>query len=249
MLIVNADDFGASPGASDPVIALFAEGAISSASAMVRMRDTARAAALASERGMPVGLHLNLTLPFADPAVPAPVRERQLRLTEFFGSESWRGDSRESPDGKLLADVIEDQLECFRERFGGPTHLDVHVHPAVLEQLPRDLPIRPILSVPSRANARPDARERGLRRRFLSPDLCFAFEHVHPALGGAGLAALDHARDQTLEIMVHPQRASERTELSSEQWRTALSTLPVGSYLDFAQLRATPTPLPSARER
>ncbi len=238
MLIVNADDFGASPATSDPVVDLFEEGVISSASAMVRMRDSARAASLARERSMPTGLHLNLTLPFDEAVVPADVRERQIRVTEVLGSESWREDGREIPPGRLLEDVISDQLECFRASFGEPSHLDghhhIHIHPAVLEHLPRDLPIRPMLSVPSRAEARPSRRERGLRRHFRSPDLCFAFEHVHPSLGGDGLNALEPAHRRTLEIMTHPQRKPERQALMSAEWRTVLSTLTLGSYRDFA---------------
>jgi chitin disaccharide deacetylase len=247
MLIVNADDFGASPRTSDPIIGLFCERIISSASAMVRMRDSARAASLARERSIPVGLHLNLTLPFDDTAVPAATRERQRRLTEILGAESWREDGREKPGSRLLEDVISDQLERFRASFGEPTHLDghhhVHVHPAVLEHLPDDLPIRPILSAPARADARAGARERRLRKRFRCPDLCFAFEHVHPSVGGNGLQALEHARRRTLEIMVHPQREPERTALMSADWRAALSTLTLGSYLDFARLEGEDAPL------
>jgi predicted glycoside hydrolase/deacetylase ChbG (UPF0249 family) len=249
MLIVNADDFGASPSTSNPIIDLFAGGVVSSASAMVRMRDSARAAPLAREHGLPTGLHLNLTLPFDDASVPAGVRERQRRLTDALGRESWREDGHENPAGRLLDDVIADQLECFRASFGEPTHLDghhhIHVHRAVLEHLPGDLPIRPILSVPSRADARPGSRERRLRRRFQCPDLCFAFEHVHPSLGGDGLEALEHARRRTLEIMVHPQRDPERAALLSAEWRAALSTLPLGSYIDFARRRGGSTPLAS----
>jgi len=241
MLIVNADDFGASPNASDPVVELFARGVVSSASAMVRMQDTARAAPLAREHGIPTGLHLNLTLPFNGPAVPAPTRERQRRLTETFGRESWLGARHEKPDAQLLADVIEDQLECFREAFGEPTHLDghhhIHVHPAVLDQLPDELPIRPILSTPSQADAKPSTRQRDLRRRFGGPELCFAFEHVHPSLGGDGLEVLDHALARSLEIMVHPQQERERSALCSSQWRAALDALRVGSYADLALLR------------
>jgi chitin disaccharide deacetylase len=239
MLIVNADDFGASRNASDPVLELFEERVVSSASAMVGMPDSTRAASLAREREMPLGLHLNLTLPFADQAVPAPARERQRRLTESLGAESWREADRHRPDARLLADVIADQLERFRASFGEPTHIDghhhVHVHPAVLDQLPSGLPIRPILSIPSRAEQRPGPRERDLHRRFLSPDFCFAFEHVHPALGGDGLDVLDRARRSSLEIMVHPQRADERNELMSASWRAALSRLNVGSYADLSR--------------
>lgn len=244
MLIVNADDFGASPSTSDPVVDLFEQGVISSASAMVRMRDSERAASLARERAMPTGLHLNLTLPFDDAGIPPAVRERQLRITEILDSESWRYEGRESFPGRLLEDVISDQLDCFRMSFGEPSHLDghhhIHVHPAVLEHLPRDLPIRPILSIPSRADSRPDRRERRLRRRFHSPDLCFALEHVHPSLGGVGLETLEHARYRTLEIMAHPQRKPERAALVAASWRTALSTLSLGSYIDFARLARAP---------
>jgi chitin disaccharide deacetylase len=240
VLIVNADDFGASPSTSDPVIHLFEQGVISSASAMVRMRDSLRAASLARERAMPTGLHLNLTLPFDEVSAPAEARERQIRLTEVLGSESWRDERGETPPRRLLADVISDQLECFRASFGEPSHLDghhhIHIHPAVLEHLPRDVPIRPILSAPSRAEPRPSRRERLLRRQFRSPDLCFAFEHVHPSLGGDGLAALESARQRTLEVMTHPQRKPEQEALMSAEWRTALSALTLGSYLDFACL-------------
>lgn len=249
MLIVNADDFGANPRTSDPVVELFAEGMLSSASAMVGMRDTKRAASLAAEHGIPVGLHLNLTLPFADESVPASVRERLRRLTEVFGSESWRGETRESPHAhdvaaQLVADVIDDQLERFRESFGEPTHLDghhhIHTHPEVVDHLPRDLPIRPLLRVPSRALARRSARERRLQRRFVCPDLCFALGDVHPSLGGAGLEALGHAREASLEIMAHPRQEHEREALLSEGWRAALGTVALGSYADLARVRGTP---------
>ena len=238
MLIVNADDFGVSPSASDPTIQLYEQGALSSASAMVGMRDTARAASLARERELPTGLHLNLTLPFAAPTVPAPMGERQRRLTEAFGRESWRERSGPDPDSRLIADAIEDQLERFREAFGEPTHLDghhhIHVHPAVLEQLPPELLIRPILSVPARACAEPSARLRNLRRHAAGPDLCFALAHVHPALGGDGLQALEHARERSVEIMAHPQQERERSALKSTVWLQALAALTVGSYADLA---------------
>lgn len=240
MLIVNADDFGASPSASDPTILLYEQGALSSASAMVGMRDTARGASLAREHGLPTGLHLNLTLPFAEPTVPAPARERQRRLTEAFGRESWRDGSGRDPDSRLIADAIADQLERFREAFGEPTHLDghhhIHVHPAVLERLPPELLIRPSLSVPARAGAEPGARLRDLGRRIAGPDLCFALGHVHPALGGEGLQALELARERSLEIMAHPQQERERLALESDQWRQALAALAVGSYADLARI-------------
>jgi hypothetical protein len=60
---------------------------------MVWMRDSARAAQLARERDMPVGLHLNFTLPFTDTHAAREVRSLQLELTERFDGSSWSEDN------------------------------------------------------------------------------------------------------------------------------------------------------------
>lgn len=234
MLIVNADDVGASLTTTDAALTAFAGGAISSGSAMVWLRDSNRAAGLTRERGLPLGLHLNLTLPFDGPDVPRAVRERQLQLTDRFDSASWREDLSDAPPRQLLSDAVSDQLEQFRSSYGEPTHLDghhhVHVHRAVLDVLPRGLAIRPIIREPSRADARPSRRERRLHKQFVTPDLTLAFEHLHPALGGVGLAVVERAITQDLEVMTHPQQASQLQALNSEPWRSVLARIPVGSF-------------------
>lgn len=47
---------------------------------MVHMADSQRAASLAREHALPIGLHLNLVEPFDEPSTPAAVRDRQARL-------------------------------------------------------------------------------------------------------------------------------------------------------------------------
>jgi predicted glycoside hydrolase/deacetylase ChbG (UPF0249 family) len=181
-----------------------------------------------------VGLHLNFTLPFAGLDVPDDVRVRQLRMTAAFDPTARESDAGGSaPDGKLITAALTDQLERFRELFGEPTHLDghhhVHVHPSVLEYLPRTLPIRPPLG----GTAKRTFSQNWLLRRFRRPDACLAFERVHPALGGEGLHALAQAHRRTLEVMVHPTQQREREALLASDWRAALVKLTLGSYRDL----------------
>ncbi len=241
MLIVNADDVGAGRTATDAGIAAFDEHLISSASAMVWMGDSVRAGALARERDLPVGLHLNFTLGFDGPDVPMGARARQQQLRDHFSASSWRDGRTERLDAALLRDAVADQLDEFAQRYGPPTHLDghhhVHIHEAVLAVLPRELAIRPVLREPARIDARRSLRERRLYRRFTAPDLTLALEHVHPALGGAGLDLLQRAQGSTLEVMAHPQQPGQLDALRSAEWRQAMATLPLASFAELSDGR------------
>ena len=64
MVIITADDYGKNVHATDSILKCFANKRITSASAMVFMEDSERAAILASQTTLEVGLHLNYTMPF-----------------------------------------------------------------------------------------------------------------------------------------------------------------------------------------
>src|SRR5262245_43199918 len=80
-LIVNADDWGRDRRTTDAILDGVHCGAVSAVSAMVFMADSERAAAVASERGLDAGLHLNLTTSLSAPGCPRRVAERQALLT------------------------------------------------------------------------------------------------------------------------------------------------------------------------
>src|SRR5579863_5715924 len=61
LLIINADDWGVNREATDRTLDCVLRKTVSSASAMVFMEDSERAAQLALEAGVDTGLHLNLT--------------------------------------------------------------------------------------------------------------------------------------------------------------------------------------------
>lgn len=111
--IVNADDFGRSPGINRGVARAFEEGIVTSASLMVRWPSAEEASRYArSHPDLSVGIHIDLA------------------EWEFRDGE-WRALYRvvDPSDEKAVRSEIEEQLRRFEELMGAqPTHIDSHQH-------------------------------------------------------------------------------------------------------------------------
>jgi chitin disaccharide deacetylase len=141
-LIVNADDFGQSPGVNRGIITAYEHGIVTSASLMVRWPAAAEAAAYAKKhRQLSVGLHVD--------------------LGEWTYREgSWVPTHTVVPVGDRAAVVeeIKRQLAEFHRLLGqAPTHLDSHQH------VHRKEPVRSLLLEA--------ARELRIPLRHFSPDV------------------------------------------------------------------------------
>jgi predicted glycoside hydrolase/deacetylase ChbG (UPF0249 family) len=243
LLIVNADDWGASETTTESAAACFAAGGITSATAMVHMADSERAAARALELGLPTGLHLNLTQAFDGSAVPPRAREMQARLVAQFGRLRRR--DRWLPNlgvWKSVRDCVDDQLECFRRLYGRePTHIDghnnVHLNPPVLFALPDHLHVRTAVHPPKPRTPSDLARlvrHGAIGARYGSTDFVFDLTAVHPRLGGSGLErCLALARTRSLELVTHPAHVPQETLLRSPEWITAIADLELGTFEDL----------------
>jgi predicted glycoside hydrolase/deacetylase ChbG (UPF0249 family) len=117
-LIVNADDFGLSPGVNRGVIEAHEHGIVTSASLMVRWPAAVGAAAYArAHPDLSVGLHLD----FAEWIVREGVWES---LYEVVAND----------DPRAVEGEVGRQLELFRRLLGrDPTHLDSHQHAHLVE--------------------------------------------------------------------------------------------------------------------
>jgi predicted glycoside hydrolase/deacetylase ChbG (UPF0249 family) len=118
-LIVNADDFGRSPGVNRGVARTYEHGIVTSASLMVRWPAAEEAAAYAREHPqLSVGLHVD--------------------LGEWDYVDGNWCQRYEVPGDNVECELLE-QLARFRELTGrDPTHLDSHQH------VHRDEPLRTI---------------------------------------------------------------------------------------------------------
>lgn len=242
LLIVNADDYGAAPATTDAILACFERGAVSSATTMVWMQDSERAAEIAVERGLPIGLHVNLTMEFDGPAVPAEQAERQRRLVGKMGSRLGLTRWAYRPLlGRAIRDEVASQLVRFEELYGHPpTHVDghnhVHLAPNVLTALEPGTKVRAGHDFSGRLGDSPKVLRRSwMRSRFTTTDSFVSIRSIHPALGGSGMEdLLESSRERTVEVMVHPHWEDEFELLTSEEWKRTLAGHQLGSYADLA---------------
>jgi predicted glycoside hydrolase/deacetylase ChbG (UPF0249 family) len=245
MLIVNADDWGLRSEVTDAIMECWESGAITSASAMVHMADSARAFDLAAGRELPLGLHLNLTTPFTAADVEPDRLMRQRRAVAYFAASNRRRIVFDLLARGLLDACVSDQLDAFAESRGtAAAHADGHQHvqvcPTVLStrSLGRVESLRRAHSFVAGRRSSAKRAYRGVvnllvRGRFRSMPFV-SLRDLHPALGGVGLDGLVRlARAADVEVMVHPAWEDEREVLLSSAWRQLLEELPTGSHADL----------------
>jgi predicted glycoside hydrolase/deacetylase ChbG (UPF0249 family) len=198
-LIVNADDFGLTPGVGAGILRAHRHGIVTSTTLLVTGEIEPAQLAEALDSGMGLGLHVNLTLgrPLSGPRSLVDADGRFLR------------DARRAAAGADVGDV-EREVEAQIERFQAltrrpPTHLDTHHHVGVLAPVAHVvLTAARRLGVPVRsqdAAARARARGAGLR----TPDHFFG--ESGPEAYWAPARTLAHLRGLppgVSEFMTHP---------------------------------------------
>jgi chitin disaccharide deacetylase len=246
LLIVNADDLGLERPVSDSIVECFRSGAITSATALVWMRDSDRAAEIARREQIPTGLHLNLIEPYTAPDVPPRVAQTQRRVVERLGKGGLGAQLYHRAWSEDFGQCIRDQLLRFAELYGvPPTHIDGHrhMHLAMNALLSRALePVRrcrrpvnrPSVESASYKRLARSALNLVVRLRFSTTDACFSVRSLHPELGGSGLdETLARADRSSVELFVHPGYRDELPLLRSDAWRAWVATHRLGSFEDL----------------
>lgn len=237
-MIVNADDWGYDRDCTDRALESFLAGGVTSASALVLMSDSERAAELARANSLAaIGLHLNLTEPYRA-AVAGPARERQARVVGFFARRPLNRWLYNPLLRRDVRDVVCDQLEAFRALYGRePDHVDghqhVHVSPNVLlaGAIPAGMPLRRSFTFFAHQKPLPNRAIRALINAYLArrhPTTDYFFEADAHEL----LARIGDAR-ASVELMTHPVRESEYALLRSERWRQQLARWRPGTFSDL----------------
>src|SRR3989454_7832617 len=129
LLILNADDWGRDRGTTGRILDCALRGAVSSVSAMVFMEDSERAAAIALDRKIEAGLHLNLTTRFSTPGCPVRLGERQGQLARYLLRHRLAQAVFHPGLIRSFEYVVAAQRDEFRRLYGtDPDRLDGHHH-------------------------------------------------------------------------------------------------------------------------
>lgn len=240
MIIVNADDWGRSPAETDASLACFTAGRITSVSAMMFMSDSARAADLAKEARLDVGLHLNFSLEFTGNCQNEMLRTYHDRLVQYISRSKYARVLYNPSLRKEFRYVYKAQVEEYGRLYGrAPSHINGHWHLHLCTNmlLDRIIPYqekvrRSLYYLPGERNVF-NRTYRGLvdlalERRYRTTGYFFSLAQCLQAKRMAHVAEL--AKGGTVELMVHPVNDNEYSYLMGEEYRQWLSGLRLGNF-------------------
>ena len=243
MLIINADDWGGWTIATDAALACLKKGRISSVTAMVFMADSGRAAALAKEAGMDVGLHLNLDTPFTSETCPENVRRCHEPVSRWLRSGKFAQLIYNPFLSKHFHHLCAAQIGEFERLYGWmPSHMDGHHHMHLCanmllgKAIPENEKVRRSFSFWPGEKSFLNRRyrrwvDRRLSRRFRTTDYFFSLGQCLRTNRLQRVAEL--AKTAKVELMTHPEKSEEYSWLMSDHCLALTQSLDLRS---FAQL-------------
>jgi predicted glycoside hydrolase/deacetylase ChbG (UPF0249 family) len=226
-LIINADDAGLAPAVDDGILAAWAQGAISGATAFATSSRLTTLVGLTRVTSLPLGIHLNLTW-----GTPCCAPEEIPALVDATGQLMKRTQwTQPLPIAQVRAELTR-QIEHALALGMRPTHLDshhhVHAYPEVLAVVidlarAHDLPVR----APS-----PEIRDALRAAGLHTPDHFSMTFYGEAATVETLIRLVDECPGGVLEIMTHPgkvdptlpssyreARAQELAVLTAPAWR------------------------------
>jgi chitin disaccharide deacetylase len=242
MIIVNADDWGRSPKETNAAQSCYEAGRITSVSAMVFMDDSERAADLAKEMGMDVGLHLNLSQRFSGMCRDSSLLRRHERITSFLTRSRYAVLLYNPALRQDFDYAYQAQLAEFHRLYGTPpSHVDGHQHKHLCANMlfdkvmPKGEKVRRNLSFQDGEiglvnRMYRDLVDHWLSRRYRLTDFFYCLPLPEQL---AGVAAL--STGGTVEIMAHPVRTDEYAFLMSDQYLKTLLRHETGTYSSLPQ--------------
>jgi chitin disaccharide deacetylase len=218
-LIINADDWGGSSEVTDRILDCVLARVVSSASAMVFMEDSERAATLALEHNVDTGLHLNLTTPFESSACPPVLKENQLKITAYLRGGRLNRAFYNTRLAGTFEYVVKAQLDEYARLYRKPLrradgHHHMHLCANVQRQglLPEGIIVRRNFSLSKGEKSvinriYRDWQDRRIAQRHRISDFFFSLPPTDVPSRLEKIFAL--ATESTVEVETHPVNQAE----------------------------------------
>jgi len=239
LLIVNADDWGRDRDTTDRISECVLRRTVSSVSAMVFMEDSERAAALALERGIDAGLHLNFTAPFSARQCPPSLAGRQQDLARYLLRQRLAQVVFHPGLMRSFEYVVRAQVNEFHrlyganpDRFDGHHHMHLCANVLLGRLLPSGTIARRSFSFQSGEKSFCNCFyrkivDRRLSRRHYLVDFLFSLPPLEPADRLQRIFSL--AREHAVELETHPINPEEYRFLVDGEFSRRLGDLPVAA--------------------
>jgi predicted glycoside hydrolase/deacetylase ChbG (UPF0249 family) len=240
MLIINADDFGRNGTATDSAITCHGQNSITSASAMVFMADSRRAAELAARAGLETGLHLNLTVPLDGPEIALRIKEHHFTISRYLNRGKWSQVFYNPFLHNSLDYTFKAQDEEYRRLYGkepaqidGHSHMHLWMNMIIGHIIPSGMKIRRSFTF-SRGEKSFFNRlyrrqiDRWVTRHHICADSFFSIEPVSDQRRIQKIVHL--AFSSVVELMAHPADAIQFEYLMGNEFTKLIQDVPKGNY-------------------
>jgi len=243
MLVITADDYGKNHQATDNILQCYRDDRITSASAMVFMVDSERAASSASGIDLEIGLHMNYTLPFTARNTPSKLREQQNRLVSYLTKHRLSlvlyNPFLTDAFNFVFFSQMEEFLRLysrFPDFYNGHNHLHLCANMLASDRLPKGARLRRTYTF--------ERGEKGgfnrlyrrilnfyISRRFISTTTFFS---IDPVQNYERLKKIiTRADKEDVEIGVHPENDEEKGFLLGDQFLALIKSVPRGPFLSL----------------
>jgi predicted glycoside hydrolase/deacetylase ChbG (UPF0249 family) len=214
---------------------------------MVFMHDSVRSAEIAREIDIDVGLHLNLTEPFASDLAPALARDSQKAVAGFLRTGKLAGLLFHPLLHRAFRIAVAAQLDEFRRLYArDPSHIDGHHHQHLNANvlfgglLPAGALVRRHFTFYPGERSFLNRAYRGLSNRMLAVrcELLDGFFDLAQYMHTPKMQRLASAANSgDVELMVHPAQSAEFQFLNGTEFGQWLEGVELG---EFRLLRNAP---------
>jgi hypothetical protein len=240
---MNADDWGRNNEITERIYECIHQKTVSSVSAMVYMEDSERAAAIANERGIDAGLHLNFTTPFSASNTSLMLAERQREIASYLRRHRLAQVVFHPSLVRSFDYVVSAQRDEYCRLYGAePERLDGHHHMHLCANvllgglLPTGSIVRRSLSFQPGEKSLCNrlyrhAVDRMLARRHYLTDFLFSLAPLNPS--GRIQRIFSLASHSTVEVEAHPINPEEYRFLAGGEISCWAGRVPIAQRFEF----------------